>query len=278
MSIQILRPLTAARRNASTTRERGLAKHPRRLKRWTVPRPQRAGRSRMTGQITVRHRGGGEKRVLRVLAWGQEKENVSGVVEAIEYDPNRSAHLARVVYRDGDRRYLLAWQGAAPGDAVLASKDAAPTVGNRLPLERVPVGSPVFNVELVPGRGGTLVRSAGSAAVLQELTGNGAQLRLPSGEIRLVPRGGWATLGHVSNQDHRTERIGWAGRKRRMGWRPTVRGKAMNPVDHPHGGGEGHNPIGLKYPKTPWGKHALGVKTRRRGKYSDRFVIQRRTR
>lgn len=215
--------------------------------------------------------------MLRVLAWGQEKENVPGVVEAVEYDPNRSSYLVRVVYRDGDRRYLLAWHGVTSGQPVLASASAEPQPGNRLPLERVPVGSSIFNVELVPGQGGKIVRSAGSAAVLQELTGGAAQLRLPSGEIRLVPRGSWATIGQVSNPDHGAERIGWAGRKRRMGWRPEVRGKAMNPVDHPHGGGEGHNPIGLKYPKTPTGKHALGVKTRRRGKYSDRFIVRRRS-
>lgn len=274
MPVRILRPLTPARRQASVVDTRALSKG-RRLKRWTVGKKQRAGRN-SRGRITIRHRGGEQKRLHRVVAWGEEKENIPGVVEMIEYDPNRSAFLARVVYRDGDRRYLLAWEGTNVGQTVLASREAEPSPGSRLPLERIPVGSLVFNVELKPRQGGKIIRSAGSAAALQEITGPFAQLRLASGEIRLVPKEAWATIGQVSNPDHRSERIGWAGRKRRMGWRPTVRGKAMNPVDHPHGGGEGHNPIGLPYPKTPTGKHALGVKTRKKKKYSDRFIVKRR--
>ena len=275
MPVRLLSPLTPARRRASVVDTRALSKG-RRLKRWTAAKGQHAGRSASSGRITVRHRGGGQKRLYRVIAWGEEKENTPGVVEMLEYDPNRSAFLARVVYRDGDRRYLLAWEGVKVGDTVLTSEKAEPMPGSRLPLERIPVGSPVFNVELKPRQGGKIIRSAGSTATLQEITGPSAQLRLASGEIRLIPKEAWATIGQVSNPDHRTERIGWAGRKRRMGWRPEVRGKAMNPVDHPHGGGEGHNPIGLKYPKTPTGKHALGVKTRKAPKYSDRFVVKRR--
>ncbi len=274
MPVKILRPLTGARRVASAVDTSALDKV-RPLKRLTRRLVASAGRNAQ-GRITVRHRGGGAKRLYRVVDVGEEKEGVPGVVEALEYDPYRSAFLARVRYRDGERRYRLAWDGVAVGQAVLTGEAAEPSAGNRLPLEKIPVGSAVFNVELTPRRGGKLVRGAGTAAVLQEVGRESAQLKLPSGEIRLVPRAAWATVGQVSNPDHVYERIGWAGRKRRMGWRPSVRGKAMNPVDHPHGGGEGHNPIGQKYPKTPWGKHALGVKTRRRGKYSDRFIVHRR--
>lgn len=274
MPVRILDPLTGARRKASVVDYRGVSKGPR-LKRWTAGKRKRGGRN-SSGRLTVRHRGGGHKQLYRTITWGEEKENIPGMVEMIEYDPNRSAFLVRVVYRDGDRRYLLAWESATVGQAVLTSTQAEPAAGNRLPLERIPVGSSIFNVELKPRQGGKIIRSAGSAAMVQEVSGAFAQLRLASGEIRLVPKDAWATVGQVSNPDHRTERIGSAGRKRRMGWRPEVRGKAMNPVDHPHGGGEGHNPIGLKYPKTPTGKHALGVKTRRPLKYSDRFVMKRR--
>lgn len=275
MPVRIYQPRTAARRCASVVDLRALtpgARPPRRLRRTRV---EQAGRN-FQGRVTIRHRGGSQKRFLRVVVWGEEKEQVPGVVETVEYDPNRSAFLARVLYRDGDRRYLLAWDGISVGQQVLTSAQAEPVRGNRLPLERIPVGSQIFNVELKPRQGGKIIRSAGSASVLQAIVGAFAQLQLSSGEVRLVPKGAWATVGQVSNPDHQAERIGWAGRRRRMGWRPSVRGKAMNPVDHPHGGGEGHNPIGLKYPKTPWGKHALGVKTRRKGKYSDGFIVRRR--
>lgn len=253
----------------------GVLSDTRPVKALTRPYRKSGGRNAQ-GRVTVRHRGGGVKRLLRIVDQGEEKENIPGVVEALEYDPNRSAFLVRVKYRDGDRRYRLAWQGARVGDATLVSATASAASGNRLPLEKIPVGSPVFNIELAPRRGGRLVRGSGLAATLQEITGAFAQLRLPSGEVRLLPKEAWATIGATSNPDRRAERVGWAGRNRRRGIRPSVRGKAMNPVDHPHGGGEGHNPIGLKYPKTPWGKHALGVKTRRPGKYSDRFILQRR--
>ncbi len=274
MAVRILDPVTAARRNASIVETRALTKV-RPLKARTRPWRNAAGRN-VQGRITVRHRGGAQKRLIRLVDRGEEKENTLGVVEAIEYDPNRSAYLARIRYQDGDRRYRLAWEGAQVGQRTLVAATADPVLGNRLPLEKIPVGTAVFNVELTPRKGGKIVRSAGASAMLQETTGGTAQLRLPSGEVRLVPKEAWATVGQASNPDHGTERIGWAGRKRRMGWRPSVRGKAMNPVDHPHGGGEGHNPIGLKYPKTPWGKHALGVKTRKKGKVSDRFILQRR--
>ncbi len=274
MPVRILRPVTPARRNASVVDYRGLQRI-RPLKERTRPWRDAAGRNN-TGEITVRHRGGSRKRLYRIVDQGEEKENVHGVVEALEYDPNRTAFLARIKYRDGDRRYVLAWDGAQVGQEVLTGEAAPASSGNRLPLQRIPIGSQVFGLEVSPRRGGKLVRGAGTSATLQEIQGPYAQLRMPSGEVRLLPKEAWATVGSVSNPDHRTERIGWAGRKRRMGIRPSVRGKAMNPVDHPHGGGEGHNPIGLKYPKTPTGKHALGVKTRRRGKYSDRLILQRR--
>lgn len=274
MPAKILYPHTAARRKASVVETRALSKL-RPLKRRTRPWHDRGGRNTQ-GRITVRHRGGSAKRLYRVISFGEKKVGVSGIVEAVEYDPNRSAFIARVRYADGDRQYLLAWEGIRVGQSVQSAADAPALAGNRLPLEKIPMGSPVFGIELRPGMGARLVRSAGTSAVLQEVVGKTVQLRMPSGEVRLVPRTAWGTIGQVSNPDHRTERIGWAGRRRRMGWRPSVRGKAMNPVDHPHGGGEGHNPIGLKYPKTPWGKHAHGVRTRRKGKYSDRCILRRR--
>lgn len=277
MSVRLLRPRTAARRTASVVDYRVLTKRARPLKRLRQPRVEHAGRGH-SGRITVRHRGGSQKRFLRRVDWGEEKELIPGVVETLEYDPNRSAFLARVRYRDGDRRYVLAWQGAFLGQHILVAEGAEPSPGNRLPLERIPVGSSVFNIELKPRQGGKIVRSAGGTAVVQDVSGSFSQIRLGSGEIRLVPKRAWATVGQVSNPDHRIERIGWAGRRRRMGWRPSVRGKAMNAVDHPHGqgGGGGHTSIGLKYPKTFTGKHALGVKTRRKGKYSDAWIVQRR--
>lgn len=275
MPVRIYRPLTPARRKQSVVDYTLVAKGarpPRRLRRaWRA----KGGRNAQ-GRITVRHRGGEHRRLMRVVGFREVKVNIPGVVRSIEYDPNRTAFLARVVYRDGDQRYLLAWEGVAVGQQVLASEKAEPNAGNRLPLRAIPIGSEVFNIELLPQKGGQIVRSAGSAAILQEVEGGFAHVKMPSGELRLIPAASWATIGKVSNVDHRTERIGSAGRMRRKGIRPSVRGKAMNPVDHPHGGGEGHNPIGLKYPKTPWGKHALGVKTRKKGKSSDKFILERR--
>ncbi len=228
------------------------------------------------GKITIRHRGGGAKRNLRHITFGEEKMDISGRVERVEYDPNRSAFIALVVYPDGDRRYLLAWNGAQAGDAVLMGDKVAELPGHRMQLQHMTPGISVFNVELRPGRGGVLIRSAGTAAILMDVKGKYAQLKMPSGEIRLIPKESYATLGEVSNPDQWLERIGSAGRMRRLGRRPQVRGKAMNPVDHPHGGGEGLQPIGLTHPKTKWGKPALGVKTRSANKYSNAFIITRR--
>lgn len=276
MAVRLFPPLTAGRRKASVVDYAALSKE-RPLKKLARSLKNAAGRNAL-GRITVRHRGGARKRLYRMVDVGEEKEGVPGVVEGIEYDPNRTAFLARVKYQDGDRRYRLSWEGASVGQSVLVGESAPPAAGNRLPLEKIPVGNLIFGIEMHPRRGAQLVRGAGSSAVLREVTGSFAQVRMPSGEVRLFPKRAWATIGVVSNPDHRTERIGSAGRRRRMGWRPAVRGKAMNAVDHPHGqgGGGGHTSIGLKYPKTPWGKHALGVKTRKRGKYSDALILQRR--
>ena len=228
------------------------------------------------GKITVRHRGGGAKRNFRVIDFGQEKMGVEAEVERLEYDPNRSAFIVLLKYMDGDRRYRLAWQGVKAGEKVVTGEKTLEKPGFRMQLKNITPGAQVYSVELKPGRGGVLFRSAGSYGTLMDIQADQAQLRMPSGEMRVVSPDSYASVGAVSNPDHRLVRIGSAGRKRRRGWRPSVRGKAMNAVDHPHGGGEGNQPIGLKGPKTKWGKPALGVKTRRRGKYSDGLIIQRR--
>lgn len=228
------------------------------------------------GKITTRHRGGGVKRRLRIISFGQEKAGIPGTVEHVEFDPNRSAYLARIVYADGERNYVLAWQGAKAGDAVLIDEKTLEKEGNRMQLKNITPGVFVFNVEIQPGRGGVFFRSAGSYATLMDVQDQYAQLKMPSGEVRLISRDSYATIGTVSNPDWRLMRIGSAGRKRRLGLRPNVRGKVMNPVDHPHGGGEGAQSIGLKYPKTPQGKHALGVKTRKGKRYSDPLILERR--
>lgn len=228
------------------------------------------------GKITTRHRGGGAKRNLRVIDFVHDKRGIPARVERIEYDPNRSAFLALMLYADGERRYHLAWEGAAAGTEVVTDQKTTELPGNRMQLRNITPGLAVFNVELRPGRGGVLIRSAGNSAILMDVKGEHAQLKMPSGEIRLIPRDAYATLGVVSNQDKWLERAGSAGRVRRRGRRPQVRGKAMNPVDHPHGGGEGLQPIGMPHPKTKWGKPALGVKTRSAGKYSDSLILTRR--
>lgn len=245
-------------------------------KHLTVGRAKRSARARGIG-ITVWHHGGGAKQKYRSVDFLQDKRGVPGRVAAIEYDPNRSAFIALVVYADGDRRYVLAPQDLQAGGAVLTAPDAPLKPGNRLPLKHVPVGTFVHNLELSPGKGGQAVRSAGSGAEVLAHEGGYAHVRFPSSEIRKVSEESYASIGMVSNSEHGTVSIGKAGRNRWRGIRPTVRGSAMNPVDHPHGGGEGRAPIGLKYPKTPWGKHALGVKTRKRSKRSSVFIVQRRT-
>jgi large subunit ribosomal protein L2 len=275
MPVKIYRPVTKGRRKSSVqdfsdiTRskpEKALAR----------AKKEKAGRSK--GSITVRHKGAGNKKRIRDIDFRREKYDIPARVETIEYDPNRGARIALLVYGDGEKRYMLAPDGLKVGATVVSSlKKAEIAAGNRLPLERMPVGITVHSVELQPGKGGQLAHGAGSGVQIMAVEGGYATLKLPSGEIRMVSKHCSATIGSVSNPDWRLVRWGKAGRMRHRGIRPTVRGKVMNPVDHPHGGGEGRNPIGLKKgPKTPWGKKALGVKTRRRKKSSDALIIQRR--
>lgn len=274
MSLNEYKPTTPGRRFASVVNTSHLSRP--RVKALRHALPNRAGRNAQ-GKITVRHRGGRNARFFREIDFLMERFDLPAEVIAIEYDPNRSAHIALVKYPDGEYRYILAPDGLAVGDRVVSSRTKADIrAGNRLPLEKIPLGVAVHNIELLPGQGGKMVRSAGAMTTLLAVDGDFAQLKLPSGELRLIPKICMASIGQVSNAEHGSIRLGKAGRKRHAGIRPTVRGKAMNPIDHPHGGGEGHNPIGLKHPKTPWGKPALGVKTRKEGKQSDRFIIRRR--
>ena len=234
-----------------------------------------AGRN-FSGRITVRHRGGGAKRKYRIVDFKRNKDGVPGKVFSIEYDPNRSANIALLHYADGEKRYIIAPLGLKVGDVLYSGAEADIKVGNCLPIEKIPVGTMVHCVELVPGKGAQLVRSAGNAAQLMAKEGNYAQLRLPSGEVRMIPLKARATIGTVGNLDHQNIMIGKAGRTRHMGIRPTVRGSVMNPCDHPHGGGEGKSPIGRPGPVTPWGKPALGYKTRKTKNKSDKYIVRRR--
>lgn len=242
-----------------------------------VSQKQMAGRG-AKGHITVRHRGGGAKRHVRLVDWKRDKFDIPAKVQTIEYDPNRGARIALLAYADGEKRYVLAPLGLTVGMTIVSSKEKGePAMGNRFPLEKIPVGMQVHNVELEPGKGGQMVRGAGAAAELLAIEGDRATLRLPSGEVRMVPKTCMATIGTVSNPDWRLVRWGKAGRMRHRSVRPTVRGKAMNPVDHPHGGGEARNSIGMPSPKTPTGKKALGVKTRKAKKPSNAFIVRRRS-
>ncbi|MGE5613419.1 MAG: 50S ribosomal protein L2 [Bacillota bacterium] len=228
------------------------------------------------GRITVRHRGGGAKRKYRIIDFKRDKDGIKARVAAIEYDPNRTANIALLYYVDGEKRYILAPVGLNVGDIVESGADADIKPGNTLPLGNIPVGTMIHNIELKPGKGGQLVRSAGNAAQLMAKEGDYAQVRLPSGEVRMISILCKATIGQVSNVEHENISIGKAGRKRWMGFRPTVRGVVMNPVDHPHGGGEGKSPIGMPSPVTPWGKPTLGYKTRKKKNKSDKFIVKRR--
>ncbi len=241
----------------------------------TEGRSRKAGRNN-TGRITTRHRGGGTKRVYRKIDFKRTKEGMPAEVIAIEYDPFRTARIALLKYTDETLAYILAPVGLKVGDSVVAGSGADIKPGNALQLQDIPVGTIVHNVELVPGKGAQMARSAGTSAQLAAKEGKYAMLRLPSGELRRVPVGCRATIGQVGNVDHENIHIGKAGRNRHLGWRPTVRGSVMNPVDHPHGGGEGKAPVGHKHPMTPWGKPAMGKKTRKRHKASDRMIVRRR--
>ena len=274
MAIKVYKPTTNGRRNMSVTDYSGLSKcGPE--KSLLEPLKKHSGRNSY-GRITVRHHGGGNRQKYRIIDFKRNKFGIKAEVKTLEYDPNRSANIALIQYEDGVKSYILAPAGLNVGDTVVAGPDADIKVGNALPLVNIPTGTFVHNVELYPGRGGQLARAAGNAAQLMAKEGNYALLRLPSGELRNVPVICMATVGTVGNADHENVKIGKAGRTRHMGIRPTVRGSVMNPCDHPHGGGEGKSPIGRPGPVTPWGKPALGYKTRKKFKRSDKLIVKRR--
>ncbi|MEK7653235.1 MAG: 50S ribosomal protein L2 [Patescibacteria group bacterium] len=275
MPIKIYKPTSPARRQTSVLERGDITRH-KPEKGLIVSKKRMAGRNAQ-GKITVRHQGGGARKKIRVIDFKRDKFEIPAKVVSIEYDPNRNARIALLFYQDGEKRYMVAPQELKVGESVKSSKNLTDIkVGNAMPLKFIPAGMFVYNVELIPGRGGQLARSAGNSIYLMGFDNHLAQLKMPSGEVRLVNEDCLATIGVVSNPDFKNIRWGKAGRMRHRGIRPTVRGKAMNPVDHPHGGGEGVNPIGLKSPKTPWGKVALGVRTRNKGKYSQRFILSRR--
>lgn len=234
------------------------------------------GRSASTGRITTRHKGGGVKQMYRIIEFSQTKMDSPAKVIALEYDPNRTAFIALIQYKNNEKQYIIAPQNLKVGQEIVFSEKAPLTPGNRMKLKNIPVGTAIYNIELEPSKGGTVVRSAGSSAQVLAHDGGFINLKMPSTEIRRFSQDCFASIGMVSNPENRFYRIGKAGKNRHKGIRPTVRGSVMNPVDHPHGGGEGRQPIGLKYPKTPWGKHALGVKTRNNKKWSNKLIIQRR--
>ena len=274
MAIRTFKPTTPGRRKmtalvndeiTTSTPEKSLV----------APIKKNSGRNNQ-GKITVRHQGGGVKRKYRIIDFKRNKLNVPGTVASIEYDPNRTANIALINYADGEKRYIIAPKGLTVGMTVVAGADADIKVGNALPIINIPVGTMIHNIELNPGQGGKLVRAAGQEAQLMAKEGKYAHVRLPSGEMRLVMAVCKATIGTVGNTDHENIKIGKAGRSRHMGIRPTVRGSVMNPVDHPHGGGEGKAPVGHAGPMTPWGKPALGYKTRKKNKKSDKMITKRR--
>jgi large subunit ribosomal protein L2 len=273
MPLKTFKPTSPGRRGmtGSTFEEITRTKPERGLLR---PLSKRSGRN-VHGCITVRHRGGGHKRQYRMIDFKRDKVGIPASVRSIEYDPNRSARIALLVYADGERRYIVAPLGLQVGDAVMSGEGAEIRVGNALPLESIPLGTLVHNVELSPGKGGQIVRSAGTSAQLLAKEGKYVTLRLPSGEMRMVHRKCMATVGQVGNVDSGNVKLGKAGRKRWLGCRPAVRGSAMSPRDHPHGGGEGRTPIGMSSPKSPWGKKTLGKKTRR-NKMTDKYIVRRR--
>ncbi len=273
MPVKVYKPTSPGRRGMSVTTFDEITR--------TTPeksllgaRKQKAGRNNQ-GRITVRHRGGGHKRRYRIIDFKREKFNIPATVREIEYDPNRTARIALLVYADGEKRYILAPVGLKVGDTVMSGPEAEVRVGNALPIYRVPLGTQVHNIEMQPGRGGQLVRAAGTSAQLLAKEGAYAQIRLPSGEVRLISQNCLVTIGQVGNVEHSNVILGKAGRKRWLGFRPTVRGSAMDPDSHPHGGGEGAAPIGMPGPKTPWGKPTLGAKTRKT-KRTEKYIVRRR--
>ena len=274
MAIINYKPTTPGRRNMSVTDYSGLSKNGPE-KSLLKSLKSSSGRNSY-GRITVRHRGGANRRKYRIIDFKRQKIDMEATVTSIEYDPNRSAFIALIVYEDGTKSYIVAPHGLKVGDKVASGAGADIKPGNALPLSNIPTGTFIYNIELYPGRGAQLVRAAGNFAQLMAKENGMALLRLPSGELRNVSDKCLATIGQVSNIDHENVKIGKAGRKRHMGWRPTVRGSVMNPVDHPHGGGEGRSPIGRPGPVTPWGKPALGYKTRSRHNRSDKYIVKRR--
>ena len=273
MAVRVYKPTSPARRFMSVlTFEEITKKSPE--KSLTTDLRHRAGRN-FQGKITVRHQGGGARRKYRIIDFKRTKDGIPAKVAAIEYDPNRTCFIALLNYADGEKRYILAPQDLHVGDTVMSGAEADIKPGNCLPIQNIPLGTLIHNVEIKQGRGGQMVRSAGTAAQLIAKEGEYAQVRLPSGEVRKVKIDCRATVGTVGNSDHELVRVGKAGRKRHMGVRPTVRGVVMNPVDHPHGGGEGRSPVGMPAPMSPWGKPTQGVKTRKHKKYSDKMIVKK---
>ncbi|MBQ4443308.1 MAG: 50S ribosomal protein L2 [Clostridia bacterium] len=273
MAIKKYKPTTAARRNMSVSAFDEITKKT--PERSLLVSLSKSGGRNATGRITVRHIGGGNRQKYRIIDFKRNKDNIPAKVAGIEYDPNRTANIALLVYADGEKRYILAPVGLNVGDTVVSGEDVDIKVGNCLPLRSIPVGTTVHNIELYAGRGGQIARSAGISAQLMAKEAKGAIVRMPSGEMRYIPLNCRATIGMVGNVDSEIVSLGKAGRKRHMGVRPTVRGVVMNPCDHPHGGGEGKSPIGMPTPVTPWGKPALGYKTRKKKKASNKMIIKR---
>lgn len=274
MAIKSFKPTTPSRREMTVTDYSGLSKVAPE-KSLLEPLKKHSGRNNL-GRITVRHRGGGNRRKYRIIDFKRDKADMSATVLTLEYDPNRTAHIALVQYEDGEKRYIVAPHGLKVGDKVVSGKEADIKPGNALQMKYIPTGTFIHNIEMYPGKGAQLARSAGVQAQLMAKENGYALIRLPSGELRNIPEICIATIGQVSNIDSENVNIGKAGRRRHMGWRPTVRGSVMNPCDHPHGGGEGKSPIGRPGPVTPWGKPALGYKTRSKHKASDKFIVRRR--
>ena len=275
MAIKSFKPYTPSRRNMTVSAFDGVDKKAKPVRSLLDSVKKNSGRNSY-GRITVRHRGGGNKRKYRIIDFKRDKFEMPATVQRIEYDPNRSAYIALVKYEDGELRYILAPVGIKAGDVVVSSAAADIKPGNCLPIANIPVGTVIHNIELNPGRGAQLVRSAGAAAQLMAKEGELAQVRLPSGEVRYIRTNCMAVIGQVGNLDHENVHIGKAGRKRHMGIRPTVRGSVMNPNDHPHGGGEGKSPVGRPGPVTPWGKPAMGLKTRKTKNPTNKFIVKRR--
>ena len=274
MGMKHFKPYTPSRRNMTVSDFAEITKKTPE-KSLLAKKKEKAGRNSY-GRITVRHQGGGNRQKYRIIDFKRKKDNMEATVIGIEYDPNRSANIALIQYEDGEKAYILAPQGLTDGDKVISGDAVDIRTGNCMPISSIPVGTLIHNIELNPGQGGKLVRTAGQSAQLMAKEGKYAHVRLPSGEMRLVLSRCRATIGVIGNSDHENVKIGKAGRKRHMGWRPEVRGSVMNPVDHPHGGGEGRAPVGHAGPLTPWGKPALGYKTRNKKKNTNKFIVKRR--